>query len=202
MYMTFEMSERVKYRLVGGVVVLSIAAIATSTIMKIDNHPISASLNTPTISTQPAIVQKTVAQNNVVPAQETTYVSFIAKAEPLSGPDLPTLAKLETPVTVIKKIAPPIKTIAAAPSVPIANNKTGYGVQLASLSSESNAENLVAALRKHGFVARYGKFKGKQGEFYQVIAGLVPQKNDAINLQKKIAASMKINGFVIQTGMG
>lgn len=204
--MKFEMSERVKYRWIGGIVVLSIG-VSTSLLLKTPpfSQNVRTSLNTPIKITQPSVTAAAPVVAKVVelpPAAEIEYVSFIAKAEPLNHPDLPEVAKIDTPVNNINKIAAPVKTIATVTPPPLSNKKSGYGVQLASLTSIHNADNLVAALRKNGFVAKYGKFKGKQGEFYQVIAGAVAQKSDAINLQKKIAASMKLNGFIVQTAIG
>ena len=91
--------------------------------------------------------------------------------------------------------------IVSTTSKNIQNLKQGYGVQLASFTQQRNAEYLVARLRKQGFVASYNKFSGKQGQFYQVVVGLVNQKNDAIDLQKKLATNMQLNGFIIKTGV-
>ena len=210
--MRFVLNERAKHRLTGVVVILSIAVIFLPAMMKKSNHhfeeSVSASLKLPNKPIPPivAIPKQSVMFKSVkvahvdIPAIiDKQYSSVIAKAEPLSKKSTSTLAKIEMPVVpVVTSTALTEKIIAAAEPKRF---KGGYGVQLASFTQQRNAENLVARLRKQGFAATYNKFSGKQGYFYQVVVGAVNQKNDAINLQKKLANNMQLNGFIIKTGV-
>ena len=72
---------------------------------------------------------------------------------------------------------------------------------MASFTRQENAKSLVSQLRSKGYIASYNKFSGKQGEFYQVVVGQLNQKDEAINLQKKLVASTRLTGFVIKTGV-
>lgn len=224
--MKFVMDERVKHRLTGVVVILSIAVIFLPAMMKKSNQHfeenVSVSLKLPnkpvppvvSIPRQSAMLKSVkVAHVDITTAVDEPYTSSIAKAEPLSVSPAPAQAKVTMPAKALiasavlpTKVASNKKTvlsekIVATTSKSIQNLKQGYGVQLASFTQKRNAEYLVARLRKQGFVASYNKFNGKQGQFYQVVVGLVNQKDDAINLQKKLATNMQLNGFIIKTGV-
>ncbi len=229
--MKFVMDERVKHRLTGVVVILSIAVIFLPAMMKKSNQHfeenVSVSLKLPNKPVQPVVsIPKQsemfqsvkVAHVDITTEADDSYKSVIANAEPLSVNPAPARAKVTMPakaliasaVLPVKVDSPAVVAVAkkdlsekivATASKNIQNLKQGYGVQLASFTQQRNAEYLVARLRKQGFVASYNKFSGKQGKFYQVVVGLVNQKNDAINLQKKLAINMQLNGFIIKTGV-
>ena len=221
--MKFVMDERVKHRLTGVVVILSIAVIFLPAMMKKSNQHfeenISMSLKLPNKPMPPIVsIPKQsemfksvkVAHVDIQAVVDEPYKSVIAKAEPLSVSPAPKLAKAALPVkTVIAAAATPAKPVLAVKKALPAkivtamskNIKEGYGVQLASFTQQRNALYLVARLRKQGFTANYNKINGKQGQYYQVVVGLVNQRNDAVNLQKKIASNMQLNGFVIKTGV-
>lgn len=222
--MKFVMDERVKFRLTGVVVILSIAVIFLPAMMKKSNQHFeenfSVSLKLPdkpmppsvSIPKQSAMLTSVKAAHVDVPntVVDEPYDSVIAKAEPLSVSPAPVVAKVSSPAKVLKTVAIlpaknlPVKQPALPAKIVAATTKRlkeGYGVQLASFTQQRNAESLVARLRKQGFAAHYNKFNGKQGQFYQVVVGLVNQKNDAISLQKKIASNMQLNGFIIKTGV-
>ena len=139
----------------------------------------------------------------------------IAKAEPLSiksvVPPAPIVAKnpiaikapvvTKTPIVIKDPLvrAPVMKAAAATQKLvhSVALKKQMYAVQLASFVQQENAKSLVTRLRSKGYVASYNKFRGKQGEFYQVLVGQLNQKDEATTLQKKLAASLQLNGFVV-----
>lgn len=214
--MKFVMDERVKHRLTGVVVILSIAVIFLPAMMKKSNRHfeenMTVSLKLPAKPMPPIV---SVPKQNVmfksvkvahveIPAvADEPYKSTIAKAAPLSKTPAPLVARVVSPVKAVVATATPVKKALPAKIVAATKKvmKEGYGVQLASFTQQRNAEYLVARLRKQGFAASYNKFNGKQGQFYQVVVGLVNQKNDAINLQKKIADNMQLNGFIIKTGV-
>lgn len=211
--MKFVMDENVKHRLTGVVVILSIAVIFLPAMMKKSNRhfeeSISVSMKLPVKPLPPAVVipkqnamfkSVKVAHIEIPAMAEAPYPSVIAKAEPLSVNPPPVMAKAESSVkkSVIPAAVLPAKIIAAIAPKP---SKKGYGIQLASFTQQRNAEYLVARLRKQGYVATYMKFNGKQGTFYQVVVGQVDQRNDALNLQKKLATNMQLNGFIIKTGV-
>lgn len=219
--MKFIMNERVKHRLTGVVVVLSIAVIFLPAMMKKSNQHfeenVSISLKLPIKPTPPqvAMPSKSVVFESVkvahvdlsTVAKEPQQLD-IAKAEPISIPtstlatrepalkSVITTAAIPKKVTAVMPVLAPKKEVAAIPA------KGKYGVQLASFSQQSNAESLVNRLRKQGYVATYNKQASKQGHVYKVVVGQVDQKLEAASLQKKLANNMQLNGFIIQTGLG
>lgn len=209
--MKFVMDERVKHRLTGVVVILSVAVVFLPAMMKKSNQHfdenVSISLKLPskpipphvTIPKQTVMFKSVkVAHVDIPTVTDKPYPSVIAKAEPLSKRPASQLAKITLPAKpVITTAALPAKIIAGMPK----STKEGYGVQLASFAQQRNAEYLVARLRKEGFVATYTKFKGQKGNLYQVIVGSVNQKNDALVLQKKLVNNLQLNGFIVKTGV-
>lgn len=228
--MRIELSEQVKYRLTGLVVVLSIAAIFLPAMMKKQSHHHIENMNlsvtlppkpTPpqvAIANEKALFQSVKVAHADLPKLVTTPpVSQLAVAEPLSiksvvpvAPHLtskaPVLAKASLVVTPAAKAVAYKKTAKAVAPSKIAKaiipNQEVYVVQLGSFVQQNNAKILVDRLRSKGYVASYNKFSGKQGEFYQVIVGQLHQKEEAQNLKKKLAESMQLNGFIIKRGVG
>lgn len=210
--MKFVMDERIKHRLTGVVVIVSIAVIFLPAMMKKSNRhfeeSVSVSLKLPAKPTPPQVAMPTkkimfdsvsVAHVELPKHIDEPHPVLIAKAEPLSKPIAQSvLTKAETPVkSVITKVSP-VKKIAAASPV---TSKGAYGIQLASFGQEKNAAFLVERLRKQGYLAQYNKLNTKQGSVYKVVVGQLQQKTEAVNLQKKLAMNMQLNGFVIKTGV-
>ena len=222
--MKFVIDERVKHRLTGLIVILSIAAIFLPAVMKKSNQrpdeKVSFSVRLPAKPLAPDVMatdEKTVfksvkvARVDISPAVEVKPTQ-IAKAEPLhiksAVPSVPavaaikkstiTTAKIESSVAPVKQAAPNQKKVAAAAVV--AAKKEMYAIQLASFTQQNNAQSLVARLRSHGYAASYNKSNGKQGLYYKVIVGQLRQRHEAIHLQKKLADSMQLKGFIIKTG--
>jgi|GEM_PF-953124 len=76
-----------------------------------------------------------------------------------------------------------------------------FAVQLASFSQVSNAQALVGRLKAKGYRASYARTIHNGVPIYKVFAGLSPVKNDVLKLKTQIAASMQLNGFVVNTGV-
>lgn len=225
--MKFFMDERSKHRLTGVIVILSIAAIFIPALMKKSNQRLeesmSISVRLPTKPNMPSVIMssekqmfKTVKVAKVdIPAASDKPTSIqLVKAEPLSHPSnmpsvLPAL-KQEKVIAKADLVAPTIKAAKEkvhhiqenallAKAETLASKKEFYSVQLASFSQLNNAESLVERLRQQGYKASYSKITTKQGgAFYKVIVGQLNQKNDAQILQKKLASTIQLNGFVIK----
>ena len=218
--MKFVMSERVKHRLTGLVVIVSIAVIFLPAMMKKSNQHFAESMNVSlklpskpslpkvVIPNQQAMFQSVkVARVDIPKLVHEQHATQIAKAEPLSTkqatPNLPIIAKASTampvvPAASVKPIAPKVPVVALSKSKIVALKKETYAIQLASFAQQNNAQALVSRLRGKGYVATYNKFSGKQGEYYKVIVGQLHQRDDAVNLQKKLADNLQLNGFIIK----
>ena len=218
--MKFVMDERVKHRLTGLVVILSIAAIFVPAVMKKSTHHfeenMSLSVRLPAKPIAPKVIVKDektlfqsvkVAHVDIPAVAAAPRLTQIAKAEPISAKSFVPPAPLVNKTAVLAKaevvVAPAVKAVHVTQKVAQAARlkKERYAVQLGSFVQQNNAKTLVTRLRSKGYIASYNKFNGKQGAFYQVIVGQLNQKNEALNLQKQLVASMQLNGFVIKTGV-
>ena len=74
--------------------------------------------------------------------------------------------------------------------------KETFSVQVASFERQDNALYLVHTLVKNGFKASYDK----QGIKYRVLVGELGQRDDAKNLQQKLASAAQLSGFIVKVG--
>jgi len=212
--MKFVMDERVKYRITGLVVIISIAAIFLPAMLKKSNQRFEENVN---LSVR--LPDKPIAPKVAMPAEKTMFksikvahvtvpsvtevprITHIVKAEPLSSKSVVSAsANRSVSLARMELVSGPAAKAAIASKKSVnAVKKEVYAVQLASFSQQKNAQSLVTRLRKNGYTATYSKFNNKQGEFYKVIVGSLNQKNEAINLQKKLATRMQLKGFIIKT---
>lgn len=216
--MKFVMDERVKHRLTGVVVILAIVIVFLPALLKKSNQHfednISLSIKLPAKPLLPVVSMPNknqmfqsvkVAHVDLPAVAHDEAVSSMVKAEPISiKSTLPAVPSMQKDVRVAKVEAEPTLTsvVIASPKVrpkPMALKKGTYGVQLASFSQQSNAALLVAKLRQKGYVATYNKYNGKRGEFYKVVVGQL-QRDEAQALQKRLAANMQLNGFIVRQG--
>lgn len=215
--MKFVMDERLKHRLTGLVVILSIVVIFLPAMMKTTNkrleEKVSFSVRLPAKPTPPKVLvtqekevfrSVKIAKANV-PSFPQDKPNRLVKAEPISLTSKmpaviavnkqPILAKVESIVRpALKKAAAPRKLAQAAVT---GVKKEVYKVQLASFSQQSNAKILVARLRSQGYKATYNK----AGTYYKVVVGQLDQRQDAVHLQKTLASKLNLNGFIIKTGV-
>ena len=219
--MKWVIDERVKHRLIGVIVLLSIAGVFLPAVMKKSNQhleeKISLSVRLPVRPIEPKIAvaeEKTVFQSVKVahvdiPSMAQVKPNQIAKAEPISIKSIVASAPIITKKPMVMKVAsivkPAVKSAAApkklAKAAVVALKKEGYAVQLASFSQQVNAESLVHRLRSKGYQASYNKITNKQGAYYKVIVGQLHQRDEALRLQKKLASNMQLSGFIIKTGV-
>jgi len=148
------------------------------------------------------------------------HISQIARAEglQLKTPEKKNVPVLSKPVVAKTKIKLPIVEIkrkpmkqaeaAPKPVVQHANiakldkeMSQAYAVQLASFSSQENAEKLVYHLRDHGYKAHYHASTQGNNALYKVIVGQLDDRDDAYALQEKLSESLKLNGFVVKRGV-
>ena len=201
--MAFVMEERVKHRLTGLLVILSVALICFPAMMKKSNQRIeekvSVSLKLPNKPLPPRVAMP----NPQTLFQEVKVAHVDLPVEQPSAPPLPSKIAAIPPLPGIVSRATPAPIAVVKPDLKlIAAKKTVYAVQLASFSQQKNAQQLVERLRAQGFVASYAKRSNQQGPFYQVLVGQLNQRDDALHLQKKLVSRLRLNGFVVKTALG
>lgn len=212
--MKFISNERIKHRLVALVVLFAIGSIFLPAIMKKSNYrfdeKISVSVRLPEKPHAPVVAipaekamfkSVQVAHVDIPELNEHPQVAQIVKAEPISivsNEDIKPLLVKST------SVANPVKhqvAIVTKPTLHSETKKESYAVQLATFSDLRNAQSLVTRLHKQGYKATYMKLVSNQKTLYKVVVGEANQKNEAINLQKKLADTIKLNGFIVKTGV-
>ena len=208
--MKFMMDERVKHRLTGVVVIVSVAIIFLPAMLKKSNQRFEENINVSLKLPDKPLPPKIAIPNPKVMFEsiKVAHVELPKTIEETAPPVITKAASLSKPVALTPILAKtvavlPTKVAVVTPEKKIASliKKDLYGVQVASFTQERNAISLVARLNKEGFHATYNKFTGKQGLFYQVVVGALDKKMQAVTLQKKLATNLQLNGLIIKTGI-
>lgn len=208
--MKFKLEERVKHRIVGVVVIISLVVVFFPAVMKQSKHQfdekvnIAARLPEKPVAPKVAIPdEKKLLKRIKVAAIDKDTSSEIArmpqtvKAQPLHK-SRTQIAAHHTRPTTGKKVNKMKKTKTPARHL---DAKKGYAVQLASFLVENNAVALVKKLHQKGYKASYNKAVNQKGQYYKVIVGQAGRPEDAKKLQKQLAENVKLQGLVIKTGV-
>lgn len=189
------MDERVKHRIVGLAVIISIGVILAPAIIRKSNQRIDAKTRTtfhiPKKPLHPKVVVK--EKEEVFKSVKIAHVSLdLPKPHPVT-----TIAKAK-PIIQTKTLATQEKTLPAPENKATPKSKT-YAVQLASFTQRKNAKSLVDKLQKEGFKASYNQAKSKSTghNIYKVIVGSVKERDKAKQLKKQLAKATKLQGIVI-----
>lgn len=221
--MTLVVDERLKHRLVGLLVVASLAAIFIPAFLKHSNKQFD-SKNTRTVAL--TLPQKPALPETAPPKEETMFKRVkvahvqldlpeqVESAVP-SLPELPkrTVHNMPEPqpvvpskevVAVVQKpvATPPAKPIAVAvvkPRVSLSHSapQHGYSVQLATLREVNNAKALVSRLLSKGYKARLLTLNTPKGVMYKVLVGNLAQRSEAWRLQEQLVSTMQLKGMVV-----
>ena len=200
--MKIAIDERIKHRVTGVLVLVSIAIIFVPAMIKksnqrfAENISVSVKLPPKPIFPKVSVVEKKAIFEEVKVARldipmDTPKVTILpgTPVEILNAKPNP-IAK-QTPKTLVQ----PVKLVKSNPIKTQPGLQGAYVVQLASFIQQKNAEVLVARLRSQGYQADYKKY----GDLYKVVVGgQLTQRNDAQMLQKKLAKNMQLSGFIIK----
>lgn len=215
------LTERNKHRLVGVLVLLSAAVIFLPVMMKNSNQHFEENIN---VSLK--LPAKPVAPRVAIPNQRIMFksvkvahvqiptshlikpTSLIAKAQPLTLPPIVEKKSMvaSVPVKSITPVAKAIKTALAEKKPTVLNKVHGaekqlFAIQIGVFTRQNNADVLVKSLRNKGYAASYNVKKTADGSLYQVVVGQLNQRKQALDLQKKIASNMQLNGLIVRTGV-
>jgi len=222
--MKLVMDERLKHRLIGIAVIVSIGIIFAPAVMKKSSQRFDKSNVSVKFPAKPALPSvaavdkdklfKSVKVAHVeIPVVPVELPSVIAKAEPLSNlnDEKTVIVARDTAEAVKISVVEPIKIIPAATvkkselaSIPKPAKKqvvptVGYGVQLAMFTREANAKTLVNQLKSKGYKVAVNKVSTSSGTVYKVVVGQESQKEKAKILQQRLASTVQIRGFIVPT---
>lgn len=211
--------DKIKHRVIGLAVLLSIALVFAPAMVKKSNQRLDEKMNlsvrmppkplpTQVVAAKPKELFKALTVAHVVLPQVVENKSDIkiARAESLSGQTMATRTVLQkAPVIAnnpkdMSKSVPNLAPVKLPLTVKIATQikpvkKDMFSVQLASFTRQDNALSLIQQLYKKGFKASYDKRGGQ----YRVLVGQL-QLEQAKNLQKKLANATQLNGFLVKVG--
>lgn len=182
------LDSRLKQRMVGALVLLTLAVIFLPMLLSRQNDLRQVSVEPPPMPRTPAPPKM-----EVVPAPVPQPLPEEPVPPAPAAPAEPTAA------------APPPAGPAAAPSSAASPGSAGsrldanalpvsWSVQLASLSSRSGAENLQKTLRSQGYNAYIRSVDG----MHRVFVGPVIERTEADRLRDQLNRQQKLDGFVVR----
>ncbi len=194
------LDERAKHRLVGVIVVLALMIIILPAMMRESdkNFDEFTSYHAPKPPPLPKVA--TVGKNEMLRSVKVASVTL-----PKSG------AKTHLQITQAQPLSPKesqAEIVQTANAVAQKQQKYEaramkfhevFTIQVASFNNEANAQALIHSLQAQGFAATQQIVKSPKGMVYQVIVGRLKQRDQAIDLQKKLVDNTQLNGLIIKT---
>jgi DedD protein len=194
------MEERVKHRVVGLAVIISIGIILGPAIIRKSNQRIDVKTKT-TFNLPKRPIHPNVSVKEKEEIFQSVKVAHVSLDIPQSHP-IKTIAKAKPISNVSRSLVKknkPIKLKSIVTQTNTTKPLRRYTVQLASFSQRENAISLVSELQKKGFKARFDKSKSKSGSsIYKVVVGNLSGREKANRLKKKLVQSTRLNGIVIK----
>ncbi len=203
------MDQMLKQRLIGAVVIISLAVIFIPMILEGPDDKLSPGNQSmpppPTIDFQgevalPVPAESTGAQQTPTPTVTEPEVSALpesptAQAEPVARPP-EAVKSAETPRPAAAK-EPPAQAPSRAAVEPALSGE-GWVVQAGSFSQHTNAISLRDRLKKSGYPTRVQDAKSAAGRVYRVLIGPVADRGAAEKLRDKLARDQRIKGMVLE----
>ncbi len=165
----------------------------------------SVNIEAPDANPTPVAAPKPVEEKPAVVASVPKPAETIAKPKPAPAPA--PKKEVKDPKTVSAAFAPGEKIVRGESykdfdlyKVQIMRPvRTGYGVQVASLSNYQNVMKQVAELQEKWFKnILISVEKGKDGKpIYKTILGPFPDRKTAVSYQSQLKKKKKINGFIV-----
>jgi DedD protein len=210
------MDQMLKQRLIGAIVIISLAVIFIPMILEGPDDKLSprtqdmpppptidyqgeVELPVPAESTEaPQMPAPTVAEPEVSALPETPPAQPEPAASPSAAATRPPEAveSAKTPRHTASREPPP-----QAPSRPAAASALPEGswvVQVGSFSQQTNAISLRDRLKKSGYQVSMQEAKGTDGHVYRVLIGPVTERGAAEKLRDKLAREQQVKGMVLQ----
>ncbi|GEM_PF-3258661 len=228
--MSFEIPEQAKYRITGGVVVLTMLAFVLPSLMaksnqrfeenlslhlKVPPKPKAPVMHIPTAQqvfdqvkpgkiVEPKVAEREVNVNlsQAMPLEKASYVPSLSMDKAIDIPTVTVKAEILKPR--VKPSIPAPKPIMVKKEKPVMtkerNGSLHYEIQLGAFSHRKNAEFLVSRLNRAGYSAHFRDYYVNHKKFYQVLVGNEPNKLKAIALRKQLAQNLQIQGIIVTKG--
>lgn len=228
--MKFTMNERIKHRVTGVAVLLSIIIIFLPAMVKHSNRRIvektSVSVHLPPKPPFPKVAQADekkmfesvkVAKIDIPAVVEPEHVTRAANAESLSRSRVKELktvmAEASSEEEIKSVLAKPliiehVKLAKVSTQTKLAKSKKSQVVQKPLVKKDRFAVQLASFSELNNAQTMLNKLRdmgykatySKKGNFYKVVVGDVDGRFEAKSLQKKLVDAMELNGFVVKIG--
>lgn len=190
--------HQLKQRIVGAIVLVALGVIFIPMILNRDDNP--TGITGSNIPQKPPQLEQLAKQS---PPVMPTAPAMPAETRQVVDKDTPPLPKA-TPELVKKnaaKTAQPAKEAdTKTPAKPAQTGKPhGFIVQLASFTDRSKALQLRDRLRKGKFNCFVESISGKHGTLYRVRVGPVIKRDEANQLQARIAKKFRLKGTLVMS---
>lgn len=183
------LDERLKHRLIGMIVILSLMIIFLPPMMKHSTHNFDE------------LTSYRLPKKPPMPKISVLNKTEMFKKVKVAAVSIPHPAKVKTHLSRAQYLSrdPSIQMAQMNTEAKTLQSDEVFTIQLATFSHEANAQALVRKLRAKGFAATAQLINHQQGELYQVIVGQLKHREQAIDLQKKLVNNTQLNGLIIKT---
>jgi len=197
---------------VGAIVLVSLVVIFVPMLVE-EESAVSPHITETNIPLRPVLPEPSEDAAPVAASQDTEATP--ADSAPTTGPGIslplptaesaatpsPTAPKPEAQAEAITEPTPPKPSGSEAPPPPskpepAPSKPSGWVVQVASFSDQTNADQTLARLRLAGYDSFVEEIRVKDKVLYRVRVGPEVQRQQADALQAKIAKELKLNGQV------
>jgi len=184
---------QLKQRLVGAVVLVLLAVVVIPAILD-GGRKESATPESPSAP----VVKETEFSSSIIPLEESADKSTLPAPTPVPENITPPVEP-----SAVTEIRPPSENTQSAVAVtkPVPQPQTGipsWVVQVAVLTSQSRADELVKSLEKKGFKAFKEKFYSSGGARYRIRVGPELKQEDAEKIRDRINREMKLKTMVVR----
>ena len=197
------MDQAHKQRLVGGIVLLSLALILIPTILDFSQDE-SAPAQREEMPDAPDVMKMEVLPLEIWSERidpevdsDSRIVETPSVAKNTPKKESPKAAvkpeKKQEPKSAVVKVKPK-----PAPKAVVSKGASAWVVQVASFSDEPKAFKLRDSLRKAGITCFIERGRGDAGLIYRVKAGPVLRKSEADLLKKQVSKQAKLDGLVMR----
>ena len=195
-YHEISMDQKLKQRLVGAVVLISLGVIFIPIILEGPDDewsPVTQGMPEPPKIDYRAEIEVPLPDTEPLVQQTPTIVEPVA--EQAAAPQA-------TPRERVPEPQPEVEVPEPKPTVPAADiSPEAWVIQVGSFSLQPNASGLRDRLRRAGYSAFLQEVKTASGATtYRVLIGPLEDRSAAERLQTRLAAEQKIKGLVVQGG--
>ena len=200
------MDQMLKQRLVGAIILVSLAVIFIPLILEgpdDERSPRSQDMPPPPRIDYQAEVELPIPtgtpETSTTPADALTVENPTAEPEPPAQPEVKPAMLPDEPIQQPVVAATPPPPAAAPPAAPVTSAiDDAWVIQVGSFSQQLNAQGLRDRLRKAGYTVFLRDVKAGTAHTWRVLVGPLDERGKAEQLRDKLSREQHLKGIVIQ----